>query len=145
MATGPSLAVRPVVADTDGPGPGGIRDPQTYAVIGAGMRVHRELGSGFPEAVYREALAIELSATGVPFIQEPHVAVWYGGHRLSASYRPDFVCFDELLVELKAQAQLGPPEHGQVVSYLKATRLTRALLINFGRERLDYRRFVHAR
>ena len=119
-----------------------IADPQTYAVIGVGMRVHTGLGSGFPESVYQEACALELTASGIPFAQQLPISVWYNGRRLSTSYRPDFLCFDALLVEIKALQRLGGAEVAQALCYLKAMRLSRALLLNFGAARLEYRRLV---
>jgi GxxExxY protein len=119
------------------------KDPRTYAIIGAAMEVHRNLGSGFLEAVYQEALAIELRLRGVPFRREVAAAVTYKGHPLGAPYRCDFVCHDEVLVELKAQTSVGGAEHGQVVHYLRATRLPIGLLINFGTPSLSFQRFVN--
>ena len=78
------------------------RDQQTHAIIGAAMEVHRQLGPGFLEAVYQQALAFELSARTVPFVQEAELPVYYKGELLACSYRADFVCYDEVIVELKA-------------------------------------------
>ena len=117
-------------------------DPQTYAIIGAAMEVHRELGHGFLEAVYQEALAMELAARNVPFQREAPLAVKYKNHPLACAYKADFVCFGEILVELKAVSKLGDPEKAQVINYLNATRFTRALLFNFGSPSLEYQRLV---
>ncbi len=117
-------------------------DTETYVLIGAAMRVHTELGAGFLESVYREALIVELTARGVPFVREPFVTVWYAGQPLATAYRPDFLCFDRVIVEVKAASGLTPTDHAQVINYLKATRQTLALLLNFGTPRLEYRRFV---
>jgi GxxExxY protein len=118
------------------------RDPQTYAVIGAAMEVHKHLGHGFLEAVYQEALAWELAARGIPFQREVNLPVRYKEQLLQCSYRADFVCFGEVIVELKAIGQLSGIDEAQTINELKATNLHRALLINFGAPSLDYKRLV---
>jgi GxxExxY protein len=109
------------------------------------MEVHRQLGYGFLEAVYQEALAIEMTAQGIPYRREAELPVLYKGQVLSTSYRPDFLCFDSVVVELKAIAQLGPNEEAQVINYLKASGQELGLLLNFGSKSLTHRRFVHTR
>ena len=117
-------------------------DPQTYAIIGAAMEVHRELGHGFLKAVYQEALAMELSSRKIPFQREVPLQVKYKNQPLACAYKADFICCDEILVELKAIEHLGNPEKSQVINYLNATKFTRALLINFGSPSLEYQRIV---
>ncbi len=118
------------------------RDPRTYAIIGACMEVHRELGHGFLEAVYQEALAKELAARAVPFAREAALTVWYKAQALPCSYKPDFICFDNVIVELKALDRLTGVETAQVLNYLKATGHPVGLLVNFGAPSLEYKRFV---
>jgi len=118
------------------------RDPETFAIIGSAMEVHRELGHGFLEAVYQEAMAIEMTARKIPFQREMPLLVTYKGQKLSCSYRADFVCYENVLVELKAISQLTGADEAQVINEMKATGMQRALLINFGAPSLEYKRRV---
>jgi len=117
-------------------------DPRTYAIIGAAMEVHRQLGSGFLEAVYQAAMVLELSARNIPFQREVELPVFYKGQRLDVSYRADFICFDTIVVELKALSKLTGVEESQLINYLKATGHDTGLLVNFGAKSLDYKRFT---
>src|SRR5215471_953706 len=98
-----------------------VKDPRTFAIIGAAMEVHRQLGCGFPEPIYQDALEIELGLRGIPFRREEEIKVFYKGKELNNTYKPDFICFDEVIVELKALTDLGGTEEQQVLNYLKAT------------------------
>ncbi len=120
------------------------RDPETYAIIGAALAVHHTLGHGFLETVYREALTLELLERRVPFLREHPLPVHYRGSLLPTHYRVDFVCYDRVIVELKALREITGAETAQVLNYLKASRLPKALLFNFGAPRLEFRRFVGA-
>jgi len=118
-------------------------DQETDALIGAAMAVHRALGHGFLEAVYQEALAIELRSQDIPFVREAPMATTYRGHRLATAYRADFLCFSSIIVELKALATLSGKEEAQVINYLRASGHDRALLLNFGAPSLQYKRVVY--
>jgi GxxExxY protein len=118
------------------------QDPQTYAIIGAAMEVHGQLGSGFLEAVYQEALAIEFAARAIPFAREVDLPVLYKGQRLACSYKADFICYGSVIVELKAIREITGIDEAQVLNYLKATRMERGLLLNFGSSSLGFKRLV---
>ncbi|MBF0407778.1 MAG: GxxExxY protein [Candidatus Riflebacteria bacterium] len=120
-----------------------IRDEQTYAIIGAAMAVHRELGYGFLEAVYQEAMEIEFQARNIPYERETELPVLYHGVTLKTYYKADFVCYSSVIVELKALQQLSNHDMAQVVNYLKASKHQKALLINFGTKSLQHKRIVH--
>lgn len=118
------------------------RDPETYAIIGAAMAVHRELGHGFLEAVYNEALEIEFNNRYIPNKKEVSLPICYGEHQLKAHYRADFVCHDSIIIEIKVLAETNGTEEAQVINHLKASGYERALLINFGRPSLQYKRLI---
>jgi len=118
------------------------KDPQTHAILGAAMEAHRQLGHGFLEAVYQAALAIEFVDREIEFRAEVALPLRYKGKLLTCSYRADFICFESVLVETKAIAQLTSADRGQVINALRATGLSRALLINFGTPSLQYERLV---
>ena len=118
------------------------RDPETYAVIGAAMGVHSVLGTGFAERVYQEALTIEFGLRNIPFQREVDLIVQYKSVAMECSYRADFICFGCIIVELKALDNLADVHTHQVINYLKATGHTRAVLLNFGAKRLEYKRIV---
>jgi GxxExxY protein len=117
-------------------------DPRTFAIIGAVMEVHRQLGCGFLEPVYQEALAIELAARGVPHRREVELPIHYKGQRLNTSYRADFLCYDSVIIELKALGKLSGTEEAQILNYLKASGHEVGLLLNFGGPSLEYKRFI---
>jgi GxxExxY protein len=115
-------------------------DPKTFAIIGAAMEVHRQMGCGFLEPVYQEAL--ELLARGVPHRREVDLPAYYKGQKLNTSYRADFLCYNSVIVELKALARLSGTEETQILNYLKASGHETGLLLNFGTRSLEYKRFV---
>ena len=118
------------------------RDPETYKVLGACMAAHRHLGSGFHEIVYKEALTVEFGLCAVPFAREVEFAIPYRDQILNCTFFADFVCFGSVLLEAKALERLVPANTAQVLNYLKASGLRKALLVNFGAQSLEYKRFV---
>ena len=121
------------------------RDPETYAIIGAAMEVHRELGHGFLESVYQDALEMEFNYRGISFTREEQVPIYYKGSTLGTPYRADFICHGSIIVELKAVKSMTEVELAQVLHYLKATGYHRALLINFGTPKLEYKRIIDSK
>ena len=115
---------------------------ETYDIIGACMEVHNELGCGFLEAVYQEALSIVFAEKGVPHVREKVLDVMFRGKVLNKKYVADFVCFDKVVVELKATDGICDQNIAQVLNALKATKLKIGLLINFGTTKLQYKRII---
>ena len=117
---------------------------ESYRIIGASFEVHKEKGNGFLEAVYQECLSLEFNRQGIAFIEKPKLRLEYKGQELRQTYEPDFLCFDEILVEIKAVKQLTDEHRAQAVNYLKSTGKQLALLINFGSHPLiEHERFVN--
>ncbi len=106
------------------------------------MEVSNELGSGFLEAVYQEALQIEFALRDIPNSRQPLLSITYKDQLLEKAYRPDFICYGKVIVEVKALKELSGTEESQVLNYLKATSLPLGLLINFGSPRLEWKRFA---
>jgi GxxExxY protein len=119
-----------------------IDDPETYAIFGAAIAVHRHMGRGFLEPVYRPCVAIEFQRRKIPFQQEVALPVSYDGIPLPVSFRADFVCFNAIIVEVKALPTLGPREQAQLMNYLKAAGMHRGVLLNFGSDVLGKKRVV---
>ena len=109
-----------------------VHADEVFRIQGAAFEVNRVIGAGFLEAVYQECLALEFQARDIPFQTAPRLALAYKGASLRQYYTPDFVCFDRIIVELKATNQLAPEHRAQVLNYLKASRLRVGLLVNFG-------------
>lgn len=117
---------------------------EVYAIVGAAMEVHKELGPGFLEAVYQEALEIEFALRQIPFESQKELAIYYKGHRLKKTYAVDFLNYDQIIVEIKALDRLTSKEEGQLLNYLKATGLEVGALINFGAPSLEWKRMVRS-
>ena len=106
------------------------------------MEVHTELGCGFLEAVYQEALEREFTSQQISFRPQPVVEIAYKGKPLTRTYQPDFICYGDIIVEIKAISTLSGVEEAQLINYLKATNLKVGLLLNFGSKSLEHKRFV---
>lgn len=116
---------------------------EVYAIIGAAFEVYNTLGSGFLEAVYQEALAIELSSRQIPFQEQAQIKIEYKGEPLKSPYYADFFCYSCILVELKAQEHLVSSNEAQLLNYMKGAKLSVGVLINFGNaDKLYWKRFV---
>ena len=109
---------------------------ESYEIIGAAMNVHNALGRGFTEKVYQESLVIEFQEKGIPFQREVEIHAVYKGNTLSATFIPDFICYDKIIVELKAVQELDDMHRAQALNYAKVAGMKMALLINFGESRL---------
>lgn len=115
---------------------------EVFRIRGAIFEVNRMMGPGFLEGVYQECLAIEFEARGVPFAAFSPVSLTYKGRELRKTYVPDFVCYEKIIVELKALSSLLAEHRAQVLNYLRATRMKVGLLVNFGAPRAQIERFV---
>ena len=114
---------------------------ESYALVGACFDVYNELGSGFLEAVYQEALSLELQARKIPFVEQPKLEINYKGNRLTQYYEPDFVTHSKIIIEIKAVKVLDDVHRAQLHNYLKATSFRLGILINFG----DPKHLIHER
>lgn len=120
-----------------------IFEDETYAIRGAIYEVYKTLGAGFLEGVYQEALELELAARGIPFKAQPEITIFYKGTQLRQAYRADVVCFDKIILELKAVRQLLPEHSAQLQNYLKATGMKLGMLVNFANpEGVEIRRIA---
>ena len=115
---------------------------EAYQIIGAAMAVHNELGSGMREIVYGDALEIEFKLRGIPFQREQTFNVVYKGVELQHKFKCDFICFKNIIVELKAEKGLTDIDRSQIINYLKITKYPLGILINFGESSLMYERYI---
>ena len=120
-----------------------ILKEEVYEIVGAAMEVYYKMGRGFLEPVYQEALQIELRRRRIPFKPHEEINLFYKGEQLNKKYIPDFLCFGQIIVELKVCEALGGRETSQLLNYLKASGNHLGLLINFGSSpRLEWKRYV---
>lgn len=104
---------------------------ESYSISGAIFEVYKELGSGFLEAVYQECLSKEFSRQKIPFTAQPELTIWYKDEPISQTYKPDFICYDKIIIELKAVTELSPIHRAQVLNYLKISKMKLGILVNF--------------
>ncbi len=122
-----------------------LYEEETRRIIGACMAVHNELGNGFLEAVYQDALAMEFEDKGIPFVKEANIPVFYKGRRLDREYFADFICYGKVIVELKCVSRLVNANKAQVINYLHGTGLKVGLLVNFAEASLKWERLTNLR
>ena len=115
---------------------------ESYKIMGACFAVHSKLGSGFLEKVYHEALVKELTSRNIPFTSEMQLSVKYDGSFLKKKYYADFVCYDKIILEIKASESLNELHFAQILNYLSVTNFKLGILINFGTKSLTYKRIV---
>ena len=117
---------------------------ESYQIIGACFEVYKEKGGGFLEAVYQECMAIEFGEQGIPFCEKPGLSLDYKGRDLKQTYEPDFLCFGEIILEIKAVKKLADEHRAQIINYLKATGKQLGLLVNFSHyPKIEHERFVN--
>jgi GxxExxY protein len=117
---------------------------ESFLIVGACFEVYNEKWNGFLEAVYQECLAIELESQGIPFIAKPRILLQYKGHELKQQYEPDYLCYEQVIIEIKAVKNLADEHRAQIINYLKATGKKLGLLVNFGHyPKLEYERFLN--
>ena len=116
---------------------------ESYEIVGSCFEVYNEMGCGFLEPVYQECLAMEFRLRSLPFVEQHELTLQYKGKPLRSTYKPDFICYDRIVVELKAVSDLMDKHRAQVHNYLKATGYRLGLLVNFGQHpKLQYERIV---
>lgn len=116
---------------------------EVYAIIGAAMEVYNQLGPGFGEAIYQDAMEIEVEIRQIPSKPQQDIFVFYKGQKLKSFFKPDLICYEKIVVELKALDRLSSLEESQLLNYLKATGMPVGLLINFGANKdLEWKRMV---
>jgi len=118
---------------------------ESYKIIGACMKVHRSLGAGFLEAVYEEALEKECLIQNIPFKRQQKLELYYDNEKLNKYYRADFVCYDSIILEIKAVNHIPDAFYAQLKNYLKCTNMELGMLINFGLPSLTYKRILNSR
>ena len=123
-----------------------IYEQETYKILGACFEVHKQKGCGFTEPVYQECLAIEFEIQKIHFMAQPKIQLEYKGRILEQFFKPDFICFDKIIVEIKALSDLVEVNKSQTLNYLNATNFELALLVNFGHyPKSEYKRIANTR
>ncbi|MBI9061906.1 MAG: GxxExxY protein [Marinilabiliaceae bacterium] len=112
---------------------------EAYQIIGAAIEVHNQLKNGFLEPVYHEVLEKEFKLQNIPYLREALIDIYYKGEKLDKYYKADFICYNEIIIELKALSE----HESQLINYLKATNKKLGILINFGKPSLQYKRIIN--
>ncbi len=121
-----------------------IYKEESYKIIGACFEVYKDKGSGFLEAVYQECLRLEFERQGIPYREKPRLELFYKGTKLEKTYESDFICYNRIIVELKAVKHLNDEYRAQTINYLRATEKRLGLLVNFGHyPKLEYERLLN--
>jgi GxxExxY protein len=119
---------------------------ESYQIIGACFAVYNDKGCGFLEGVYQQCLEIEFAYQRIPFLSHPKKKLFYRGQQLKIAYKPDFLCFDQIIIEIKAAECLCDKHRAQLLNYLNATQLPLGILVNFGHHpKLEYERIAFTR
>ena len=118
---------------------------EVYRIVGAAINVSNNLGCGFLEAVYQEVLGIEFSDNNIPFEAQKRLTITYKDRILTKEYIADFLCFEKIIVEIKAIKNITEIEEAQLINYLKATKLPLGLIINFGGEKMEWKRYANTK
>jgi len=119
-----------------------LYEEESFSIIGAAMDVHQELGHGFLETVYHEALEKEFILRKIPYLREKPIIIYYKNKPLNKYYIADFICYDKIIIELKALSALTNEHNAQLLNYLTATKLRLGLLLNFGKHSLEHKRII---
>lgn len=118
---------------------------ESHKIIGAAMSVHRFFGCGFAEKVYQDAFEVELRKAGIPYCREKQLHAIYAGIKLPSTFIPDFICYDQIILEMKAVKELDDMHRSQAINYAKVSGLPLAILINFGEPSLRFERFPNSK
>ena len=116
---------------------------ESFKIIGACMKVHAGLGGGFLENVYHEALESEFHNQSIPYESQKKLVLFYNDVQLKKYYKADFLCYEKIIIELKAVDYLSVNMRNQLMNYLKATKTRLGILVNFGKKSLEYKRILN--
>lgn len=123
-----------------------LHKEESYRIVGACFEVYKQKGCGFTEPLYQECLALEFTLQDIPFVAQPELQLEYKGKLLTQYFKPDFICFDKIIIGIKALNSLIDVHRAQALNYLNATRFDLVLLVNFGHyPKLEYERIAHSR
>lgn len=116
---------------------------ESFLILKACFEIYKKLGCGFLEAVYQECLEIEFDFLKIPYASQRELELFYRGKKLQQTYKPDFICYDKIVVEVKAVSEIASEHKSQLINYLNASGLKVGLLVNFGHSpKLEYQRYI---